>query len=202
MTDHTGRAGLEREGLYAIAHEFDELRTEISVPGAPSGLPNLTTASKQLATLAGLTKDLSEAVRYSTQDDSPQLVLGLVIDAYTSASVPAGRAVENYTRAYAQLGFLRRFAEAQATADLRDARLAAFCVFQERMIYVRDDLKEAANTLRGSADRMDGAPPRILAALSRSARPMISIYRIPPELNAPAPTPTPVADTPASRHAR
>lgn len=51
MTDHTGRAGLEREELYAIAHEFDELRTDISVPGAPSGLPNLTTASKQLATL-------------------------------------------------------------------------------------------------------------------------------------------------------
>ncbi|MFF4605978.1 hypothetical protein ACFY12_24960 [Streptomyces sp. NPDC001339] len=202
MTDHTGRAGLEREELYAVAHEFDELRTEISVPGAPSGLPNLTTASKQLATLAGLTKDLSEAVRYSAEYDSPELDLGLVIDAYTSASVPAGRAMENYTQAYAQLGSLRRFAEAPATADLRDARLAAFCVFQERMIYVRDDLKEAANTLRGSADRIDGTPPRILAALSRSARPTNSIYRIPPEPNAPAPTPTRLADTPAPRHAR
>ncbi|MFH8586012.1 hypothetical protein ACH4GP_16615 [Streptomyces celluloflavus] len=200
MTDHTGRAGLEREELYAIAHEFDELRTGISVPGAPSGLPNLTTASKQLAALAGLTKDLSEAVRYSADDDSPELDLGLVIDAYTSASVPAGRAMENYTQAYAQLGSLCRFAEAPATADRRDARLAAFCVFQERMIYVRDDLKEAANTLRGSADRIDGTPPRVLAALSRSARPTNSIYRIPPEPNAPAPTPTRLADTP--RHAR
>ncbi|MFE7312876.1 hypothetical protein ACFU7T_07170 [Streptomyces sp. NPDC057555] len=44
------------------------------------------------------------------------------------ASVPAGRAVENYAQAFAQLGLLRRFAEAPATADLRDARLAAFCV--------------------------------------------------------------------------
>ncbi|MFJ9419984.1 hypothetical protein ACIRPT_38400 [Streptomyces sp. NPDC101227] len=202
MTDHTGRAGLEREGLYAVAHEFDELRTTISVPGAPSGLPHLTTASKQLATLAGLTKDLSEAVRYSAENDSPELDLGLVINAYTSASVPAGRAMENYTQAYAQLGFLRRFPEAHATADLRDAQLAAFCVCQERMIYVRDDLKEAANTLRGSADRIDNTPPRILAALSRSARPTNSIYRIAPEPHAPTPTPTRLADTPAPRHAR
>ncbi|MFH8684224.1 hypothetical protein [Streptomyces lydicus] len=70
------------------------------------------------------------------------------------------------------------------------------------MIYVRDDLKEAANTLRGSADRIDGTPPRVLAALSRSARPTNSIYRIPPEPNAPAPTPTRLTDTPAPRHAR
>ncbi|WP_148588787.1 hypothetical protein [Streptomyces sp. WAC01526] len=201
MTDHTGRAGLEREGLYAVAHEFDRLRTEISVPGSPRGLPSLTTASKQLANLAGLTKDLSDAVRYSAENASPELDLGLVIDAYTSASVPAGRAMENYTQAYAQLGFLRRFAKA-STADLRDARQAACCVFQERMIYVRDDLKEAANTLTGSADRIDGTPPRILAALSRSARPTNSIYRIPPEPNAPATMPTRLADTSASRHAR
>ncbi|MGG7569191.1 hypothetical protein [Streptomyces sirii] len=202
MTDHTGRAGLEREELYAVAHEFDELRAKVSIPGAPSGLPNLTTASKQLATLAGLTRDLSEAVRYSAENDSPELDLGLVIDAYTSASVPAGRAMENYTQAYAQLGFLRRFIEAPTTADLRDARLAAFGVFQERMIYVRDDLKEAANTLRGSADRIDGTPPRILAALSRSARPTNSIYRIPPEHHAASSTPTRLADAPPPRHAR
>ncbi|GGU68469.1 hypothetical protein GCM10010211_37280 [Streptomyces albospinus] len=54
-----------------MPHEFDKLRTEISIPGAPSGLPNLTTASKHLTTLAGLTKDLSEAVRYSAEYDSP-----------------------------------------------------------------------------------------------------------------------------------
>lgn len=112
MTDHTGRAGLEREDLYGVAHEFDKLRTEISAPRTPRGIPDLATASKHLATLTGLTKDLSEAVRYSADDDSPELELGLVIDAYTSASAPAGRAMENYTQAYAQLGFLRRFAEA------------------------------------------------------------------------------------------
>ncbi|MFI0155757.1 hypothetical protein [Streptomyces lydicus] len=197
MTDHTGRAGLEREGLYAVAPEFDKLRTKISVRGAPSGLPHLTTASKQLATLAGLTMDLSEAVQYSAENDAPELDLGRVINAYTLASLPAGPAMENYTQAYAQLGFLRRFAEAHATANLQDARLAAFCVFQERVTYIRDDLKEAANTLRGSTDSIDGTTPRILAALSRSARPTNSAYRIPPEPRAPAPTPTWLADTPA-----
>ncbi|MFF7702841.1 hypothetical protein [Streptomyces lydicus] len=54
MTDHTGRAGLEREGLYAVAHEFDRLRTQISVRGTPRELPDLATASKHLATLTGL----------------------------------------------------------------------------------------------------------------------------------------------------
>lgn len=49
MTDHTGRAGLER-----VAHEFDRLRTQISVRGTPRELPDLATASKHLATLTGL----------------------------------------------------------------------------------------------------------------------------------------------------
>ncbi|MGP3948480.1 hypothetical protein [Streptomyces sp. 7N604] len=38
MKDHTGRAALEQGKLYALAQEFDELRAEMSVPGAPSGL--------------------------------------------------------------------------------------------------------------------------------------------------------------------
>lgn len=39
MTNHTGRAGLEREELYAVAHEFDELRTESAFPGHRAGFP-------------------------------------------------------------------------------------------------------------------------------------------------------------------
>ncbi|MEU8782635.1 hypothetical protein [Streptomyces sp. NPDC048637] len=54
MKDHTGRAGLEKDELYAVAREFDEVRSKITVPGAPSRLPGLATASKQPATLTGL----------------------------------------------------------------------------------------------------------------------------------------------------
>ncbi|MFJ8532848.1 hypothetical protein [Streptomyces sp. NPDC093591] len=200
MTDHIGRAGLEKDELYAVAREFDQLRVQITIPQAASDLLDLVTASRQLTTLTGLVKDLSDEVLFRAVDDDPGLDFGPVIDAYTSAAVPAGRAMENYTEAYAQFGFLRRFAEAPESADLRDARAAAFHVVQERMELVRDDLQEVSDTLRGAADRLDGTPPRVLAALSRSARPTNSIYRLPTE--APAPGPVRLAYTPAPRHGR
>lgn len=200
MTDHTGRAGLEKDELYAVAREFDQLRVQITIPQAASDLLDLVTASRQLTTLTGLVKDLPDEVLFRAVDEDPGLDFGPVIDAYTSAAVPAGRAMENYTAAYAQFGFLRRFAEALNTADLRDARAAAFRVVQERMELVRDDLQEASDTLRGAADRLDGTPPRVLAALSRSARPTNSIYRLPTE--PPAPGPVRLAYTPARRHGR
>ncbi|MFE6364124.1 hypothetical protein ACFVP3_29540 [Streptomyces sp. NPDC057806] len=200
MTDHTGRAGLEKDELYAVAREFDQLRVQITIPQAASDLLDLVSASRQLTTLTGLVKDLSDEVLFRAVDEDPGLDLGPVIAAYTSAAVPAGRAVENYTEAYAQFGFLRRFAEAPDSADLRDARAAAFRVVQERMELVRDDLQEVSDTLRGAADRLDGTPPRVLAALSRSARPTNSIYRLPAE--PPAPGPVRLAYTPAPRHGR
>ncbi|MBK6016656.1 hypothetical protein [Streptomyces sp. MBT53] len=200
MTDRTGRAGLEKDELYAVAREFDQLRAQISVPQVPSDLLDLVAASQQLATLTGLVKDLSDEVLFRAVDEDPGLDFGPVIDAYTSATVPAGRAMENYTEAYAQFGFLRRFAEAPDSADLRDARAAAFRVVQERMELVRDDLHEVSDTLRGAADRLDGTPPRVLAALSRSARPTNSIYRLPVE--PPASGPVRLAYTPEPRHGR
>ncbi|MGW1374698.1 hypothetical protein ACWD6P_10565 [Streptomyces sp. NPDC002446] len=202
MKDHTGRAALEQGELYLVAREFDELRAEIGVPGSPSGLPDLVTASQHLAMLSGLFKDLSDEVLLRVTDDDPGLDLAPVIYAYTAAAVPAGRAMENYTEAFQQLGFLHRYAEAPDAADLRNARQATFFVVQERMVYVRDNLREVSNTLRGAADRLDGTPPRILAALSRSARPTNSIYRLPPEPHAPAQAPTRLAYTPAPHHAR
>ncbi|MEU1299969.1 hypothetical protein [Streptomyces shenzhenensis] len=200
MTDHTGRAGLEKDELYAVAREFDQLRVQITVPHSPNGLLDLVTASKQLASLTGLVKDLSDEVLFRAVDEDPGLDFGPVIDAYTSAAVPAGRAMENYTEVYAQFGFLRRFAEAPDSADLRDARQAAIRVVQERMELVRNDLQEVSDTLRGAADRLDGTPPRVLAVLSRSARPANSMYRLPAE--PPAPGPLRLAYTPAPRHGR
>ncbi|MFE7318255.1 hypothetical protein ACFU7T_34940 [Streptomyces sp. NPDC057555] len=202
MKDHTGRTALEQGELYLFAQEFDKLRTQISVPGSPSGLPDLVTASQHLATLGGLVQDLSDEVLHRVTENDPGLDLAPVIYAYTTAAVPAGRAMENYTEAFQQLGFLHRYTEASDSADLRNARRAAFFVTQERMVYVRDNLKEVSNTLRGSADRLDGTPPRTLAALSRSARPTNSIYRLPPDLEAPTQAPTQLAYTPAPRHAR
>ncbi|KOG29490.1 hypothetical protein ADK35_02000 [Streptomyces viridochromogenes] len=200
MTDHTGRAGLEKDELYALALEFEHLRTEVVRSYTHSTLPDLATASHHLGALTGLVKDLSDEVLFRATDQDPGLDFGLVIAAYTSASAPAGRAMNNYTEAFEQLGFLRRYAEDPASANLRDARQSAFDVTQDRLDLTVDSLQETFVELRRAADRIDGTPPRVLAALSRSARPTNSIYRLPVE--PPAPGPVRLAYTPAPRHGR
>ncbi|WP_405523508.1 hypothetical protein OG426_09770 [Streptomyces canus] len=200
MTDHTGRACLEKDELYAVAREFEMLRSDLLRSYTQSSLPDLVTASQHLGALTGLVKDLSDEVLFRATDSDPGLDFGPVIAAYTSASAPAGRAMNNYTEAFEQLGFLRRYAEAPASADLRDARQAAFDVAQDRLDLTVDSLQETFVTLRRAADRIDGTPPRVLAALSRSARPTNSIYRLPVE--PPAPGPVRLAYTPAPRHGR
>ncbi|MFE5908699.1 hypothetical protein ACFQ6B_06380 [Streptomyces wedmorensis] len=200
MTDHTGRAGLEKDELYAVAQEFQLLRSRIVPSYTQSSLPDLVTASHHLGALTGLVKDLSEEVLFRATDSDPGLDFGPVIAAYTSASAPAGRAMTNYTAAFEQLGFLRRYAEAPASADLRDVRRAAFDVVQDRLDLAVDSLQETFLTLRRGADRIDGTPPRVLAALSRSARPTNSIYRVPAE--SPCARPVRLAYTPVPRHAR
>ncbi|MCI3270616.1 hypothetical protein [Streptomyces cylindrosporus] len=200
MTDHVGRAGLEKDELYALALEFEQLRTAVVRSYTHSSLPDLATASQHLGALTGLVKDLSDEVLFHATDNDPGLDLGPVIAGYTSASAPAGRAMNNYTEAFEQLGFLRRYAKATASADLSDARGAAFAVAQDQLDLTVDSLKEAFVTLRRAADRIDGTPPRVLAALSRSARPTNSIYRLPVE--PPAPSPVRLAYTPAPRHGR
>ncbi|MFF3689953.1 hypothetical protein [Streptomyces sp. NPDC002187] len=202
MKDHTGRAALEQGQLYLTAQEFDRLRADISVPTTPGSLPDIVTAAQRLAILTDLIKNLSDEVLFRATDGDPGLNLAPVISAFTSAAVPAGRAVEHYTEAFHQVSFLNQFADAPHSGDLRDARQAAFHVIQERLEYVRDNLQEVVGTLRGEADRLDGTLPRILAALSRSASPANSIYRLSPEADAPAQTPIRLAYTPAPRHAR
>ncbi|MFB6987938.1 hypothetical protein ACFC0C_16425 [Streptomyces sp. NPDC056178] len=196
------RAAIEAEQLYALAQKFDDLRGEITVPRTPNDLPHLVKASQQLATLSGLVKYLSGEVLVCAANDDPGLDLGPVIHAYTTAAEPAGRAVEDYTRAYAQLGFLRRFAEAPDSGNLRDGRDAAFRVAREHMIYVCDGLLEVSSTLRGCADRLDHTPPYVLVALSRSVRPTNSLYRLPSKPDTPALSPVRLAYTPAPRRPR
>jgi hypothetical protein len=200
MTNHTSRAGLERNELYAVAREFEEVRHAIVGSYTTNSLPDLVTASHHLSALTGLVKDVSDQVLFRADDNDPGLDFGPVIAAYTSASAPAGRAVTNYTEAFEQLGFLHKYGEAPATADLRDARQAAFDVTRDRLDLTVDSLQEAFVTLRHAADRIDGTPPRILVALSRPARRENSNYRVPAKL--PATEPIRLAYMPVSRHVR
>ncbi|MCM1967975.1 hypothetical protein [Streptomyces sp. G1] len=201
MTHHTGRASQEAYGLYTVAHEFEQFQQAVAIPSVWADLPDLVHTSNQLQHLSALIADVSGEVLFRAVDDSPDLDLGPVIYAYTSALVPAGRAMASLTESAEQVGFLHRFAEAPSgTPGLKDARETAFHVVQERLEAVREDLGEVSRSLRGSADRLDGTPPRTLAALSRSARPMNSVYRVPAER--PASAPTRLAYTPAPRHGR
>lgn len=200
MTNYTGHAGLEKDELYAVAREFEQLHSEIVRSYTQRSLPDLVTASHHLAALAGLVKDLSDEVLFRAIDTDPGLDFGPVIAAYTSASAPAGRAMNNYTEAFEQLGFSRRYAEAPSSPNMRDARQSAFDVAQDRLDLTVDSLQETFLTLRRDADHIDSTPPRVLAALSRSARPANSIYRVPAE--PPATGPVRLAYMPTSRHAR
>ncbi|MEU9155429.1 hypothetical protein AB0D59_33960 [Streptomyces sp. NPDC048417] len=200
MTDHTCRAGLEKDELYALAREFEMLRSDIVRSYTQTSLPDLAAASRHLRALTGLVKDLSDEVLVRATDSDPGLDFGPVIAAYTDASAPVGRAMNNYNEAFEQLGFLRRYAEAPASAYRREARQDAFDVAQDRLDLTVDALQETVVTLRRAADRIDGTPPRVLATLSRSAWPTNSIYRLP--VKPPAPGPVRLAYSPAPRHGR
>ncbi|MFI0808198.1 hypothetical protein [Streptomyces echinatus] len=200
MTDHTGRADLEKDEMHAVAWEFEQLPSKIVRSYTQTSLPDLVTASHHLGALTGLVRDLSDEVLSRATDTDPGLDFGPAIAAYTSASAPAGRAMNSYTEAFEQLGFLRRYAGARASADLRDARRSAFDAAQDRLDLTVDSLQDAFVTLRRAADRIDGTPPRVLAALSRSARPTNSTYHAPDRL--PATEPIRLAYMPVSRHAR
>ncbi|MEU3597189.1 hypothetical protein ABZ714_00410 [Streptomyces sp. NPDC006798] len=201
MNEHTGRATMEKEELYAVAAEVDELREEITVPSSPAELPGLVTASRRLTELTGLVTTLADEVQSRADDDTAGLDLGPVIHAYTAASVHAGQALANYTEAYHQLGTLRRHALAPDSGDLSDTREAAFRMAQWRLELTRDGLGAVSRSLRESSDRIDSTPPRILAALSRSARPANSIYRPPAFDLAKAPV-SRLAYTPEPRRGR
>ncbi|WP_353946496.1 hypothetical protein ABII15_36090 [Streptomyces sp. HUAS MG91] len=202
MTDDTGRAALAKQELYGAAHEFERLLPHFEVPSAPASPPTPSAAARRLSSLTELIGNISDEVLFLDTDSDPGLDLGPVMWAYTEALVPAGRAVEHHTEAFNQIGFLRRYAEYPDNANLRDGRRASFDVVQERLELVQLNLKEAADSLRGSADRLDGTPPRTLAALSRSARPRNSIYRV-PAASAPAPaSPLRLAYLPEPRRGR
>ncbi|MEV1026653.1 hypothetical protein [Streptomyces sp. NPDC050264] len=200
MTDHTGLAGLEKDELYAMAREFEGLRAEILGSYTSRSLPDLTSASHHLTTLTSLVKDVSDAVLFRAADTDPGLDFGPVILAYTSAADPAGHALASYTEAFAQLGFLRRYEEGRPTPDLQDARRAAFAVSQDGLDNAVGKLEETVDSLRRSSDRIDGTPPRVLAALSRSSLPANSIYRV--TAKAAASSPIRLAFAPEPRHAR
>lgn len=162
---------LEAQFLRARAAAVTKIRDSIRVPCTVAELPSLITASNQLRALAGVVLDQSHEVLVRAAEPAAGTDLRPFISAHASAAADTGRAVENFTEAYAQLAFLHRYAEARDTPDLRDARQAAFQVVQERLAIAREDLLEASRRLEVAVERITHPVPRAAAARSRTTRP-------------------------------
>ncbi|MDH6538034.1 hypothetical protein [Streptomyces sp. SPB4] len=201
MTEQAVHPADETFALHATARAFEELRNIVKVPSSRQEIPDLFVAADQLQHLSALIADVSDEVLFRVATDTAEPDQGPVILAYTSALVPAGRAMEGLTASAEQLGFLRRFAHVLPGApELEEGREAAFLVVQDRLKTVRAELGDAAHGLHCAADRLGGAPPRSVAALSRSARITDATALTAPEPRAKAPAR--LAYTPAPRHGR
>ncbi|MFB7782230.1 hypothetical protein ACFC1D_05895 [Streptomyces vinaceus] len=201
MTERAVHPPDETFALHATARAFEELRDIVKVPSSRQEIPDLFVAADQLQRLSALIADVSDEVLFRVATDTAEPDPGPVILAYTSALVPAGRAMEGLTASAEQLGFLRRFAHVLPGApELEEGRQAAFLVVQDRLETVRAELGDAAQGLHCAADRLGGAPPRSVAALSRSVLITDATALTAPELRSTAPAR--LAYTPAPRHGR
>ncbi|MGW6840257.1 hypothetical protein [Streptomyces sp. NPDC054958] len=201
MTEQAVHPPDETFALHATARAFEELRDTVKVPSSRQEIPDLLVAADQLQHLSALIADVSDEVLFRAATDTTEPDPGPVILAYTSALVPAGRAMEGLTASAEQLGFLRRFAHVlPGTPELEEGREAALLVVQDRLETARAELGDAAQGLHCAADRLGGAPPRSVAALSRSARITDATALTSPEPRSTAPTR--LAYTPAPRHGR
>ncbi|MFE2152563.1 hypothetical protein ACFXAO_21310 [Streptomyces lavendulae] len=201
MTEQAVHPPDETFALHATARAFEEMRDIVKMPSSRQEIPDLLVAADQLQRLSALIADVSDEVLFRVATDTAEPDLGPVILAYTSALVPAGRAMEGLTASAEQLGFLRRFAHVLPGApELEEGRQAAFLVVQDRLETVRAELGDAAQGLHCAADRLDGAPQRSVAALSRSARITDATALAAPEPRSTAPAR--LAYTPAPRHGR
>ncbi|ATZ23061.1 hypothetical protein SLAV_05780 [Streptomyces lavendulae subsp. lavendulae] len=191
----------ETFALHATGRAFEEVRDIVEVPSSRQEIPDLFVAADQLQRLSALIADVSDEVLFRVATDTAEPDPGPVILAYTSALVPAGRAMEALTASAEQLGFLRRFAHVLPGApELEEGREAAFLVVQDRLETARVELGDAAQGLYGAAARLGGAPPRSVAALSRSARITdATAFTSPAHRSTP---PARLAYTPAPRHGR
>ncbi|MFD9007600.1 hypothetical protein [Streptomyces sp. NPDC059552] len=201
MTERAVHLPDETFALHATARAFEELRDIVKVPSSRQEIPDLFVAADQLQRLSALIADVSDEVLFRVATDTAEPDPGPVILAYTSALVPAGRAMEGLTASAEQLGFLRRFAHVLPGApELEEGRQAAFLVVQDRLETVRAELGDAAQELHCAADRLGGAPPRAVAALGRSALITNATTIAAPERGSTAPAR--LAYTPAPRHGR
>ncbi|MGV9312075.1 hypothetical protein ACWDR0_07745 [Streptomyces sp. NPDC003691] len=167
MNDLTGRAALERDELYALADEAEELGEEITVPGSLAGLPDLVTASQELTALNSLVNDLSDHVMHRTALGTPGPEQAAAVQGCTAAAEHAGQAVANFTRAYSQLGQLHHRAATLPAANTH----ATFRLLRHHLELSRENLDSAALELRTAADTIDRPLPQVSAALSRSTQP-------------------------------
>lgn len=190
MTDPTERTQHEQAQLVLMAERMERLRTGITVPSSPTDQPDLIGSSKQLATLTGLVRDLSDEVLFRSIEIGPRSDRDPVVSAYTDAAGQAGEAVSHYTAAYSELGFHHRY-RGRVGPDLDDAREYSFASMQDSLKWARDRLGEGAKRLRAVAEDLDTTPPLARAARTRTTQQVIA------HTHAPSGAPAPPHSAPA-----
>ncbi|MFB4193345.1 hypothetical protein [Streptomyces carpaticus] len=198
MSEMRHRAIFESDELFATARQFGQVRKELTRMKARNELPDLPAASRQLADLSRLCKKLTDEVLVRV-DVTEEVDLSPVVHAYAAAARSAGRAIQNYSAAYAELGLLHRTSEWPPPDDQHDRRDAIITV-RERLENVRSDLGQVNDALCKPAGDMYRSAIRSTAALSRSAHSAPSAGRPLSEDTSPSVTRT--APTPEHRHGR
>ncbi|MDJ1131999.1 DnaB-like helicase N-terminal domain-containing protein [Streptomyces iconiensis] len=109
VTAAAERTESEQAQLLLVAENMERLRADITVPSSPTDQPDLIGASRQLASLTGLVRHLSDEVLFRPVKTVSRPNLDRVMSAYTDAAGQAGESGGHYSVAYVELGFQHRY---------------------------------------------------------------------------------------------
>lgn len=201
MTDASQRNQSEQAQLVLVAEGMEQLRAGLTAAASPTDQPDLIGPSKQLTSLTGLVRDLSDEVLFRSVEAVPRADHGQVVSAYTDAAGHVGEAVSHYIAAYSELGYQHRYG-GRVGPDLNDARKYSFASLQDSHQWACDRLGDGAKRARAVAKDLGTTPPLARAAPTRTTQQVIAHTRAP--ASAPAPPHSAPAQgtrrTPRPRH--
>ncbi|MFF3069189.1 hypothetical protein [Kitasatospora sp. NPDC057936] len=167
--------------LHATASGLDAQRAKLPQVSAPFRLPNPIGVASQIAELGGSIITMGDEYLFHAGAVGPQEHAVHAAEALASAIGSVAQAASALHTVAQQIAFVTRTAGKRGDAGFEDAHTVAEQMIEFAVETARDDLSEAAQTLRTAASAI--APPAVKlqrAALARSP-------------GAPAPTSAPTA---------
>ncbi|MFE3874881.1 hypothetical protein ACFXPX_10840 [Kitasatospora sp. NPDC059146] len=167
--------------LHSTAAGLDAQRAKLPQVSAPFRLPNPISVASQIAELGGSIITMGDEYLFHAGAVAPQEHTVHTAEALASAIGSVAQAASALGTVAQQIAFVARTAGKRGDAGYEDAHTVAGQMIEFAVETARDDLAEAAQTLRTAASAV--SPPAVKvqrAALARSP-------------GAPAPTPTAIA---------